>query len=269
MMIGNNIKKGSLVLFDMDGTLLRPDSWRENGVGLLYDGMADVIAPFVANHRCGLLTGCEVYRIQGALRATDPRLEDWLENGHFFCEMGLVQLENGVETVCATQSQKQFLQELRMEMEKNYDIFPGSRVMVTLTPRPGRGETIEGIRNHFLLHFPDWARALTVTTSTEAVDLMPANFTKAEGIKMALEQGYYPIHFVADSWGDMEALEMVRDEELGLAALVGQASKDVKERWEGGSTGLPHHCVQLKGKGVAAIEEFIDLLNKFYFRTSR
>ena len=260
---GKRGKKGPLVLFDMDGTLLKPDSWRENEVGYLYEGMADVLAPFVSRHRSGLLTGCEIYRIEGALRATDARLEHWFRAGHFFAEMGLVQLADGKKKIGATQDQKRMLDDLRTQMEEHYALFPGSEVMVTLIPRYELNETIDGIKRDFNITFPQWAAKLTVTTSSEAVDLMPRGFTKANGIEMAYRQGYYPIHFVADSWGDMEALEKIRDEKLGLAALVGQARQDVKERWEKGCSQYPHsiYHVQLKGREVEAIREFIDLLN--------
>lgn len=257
-------EKGPLVLFDMDGTLLQPDSWRENDVGYLYPNIADVIAPFVAEHRCGLLTGCEVYRIEGALRATDSRLDSWLRKGHFFCEMGLVQLVDGVKKLGATEGQMKMLDTLREEMRRHYSLFPGSEVMITLTPRYDRNETIDDLRDHFCSHFPHWAGRLTVTTSSEAVDLMPEGFTKANGIEMALAEGYYPIHFVADSWGDMEALEKVRDERLGLAALVGQARDDVKDRWVEGSKAAPDpkYHVQLLGEKVDAIKEFLALLDE-------
>ena len=256
--------RGPLVLFDMDGTLLKPDSWRENGVGFLYPGMADVLAPFISRHRCGLLTGCEAYRIKGALLATDPRLERWIEKGHFFCEMGLVQLEDGVKRRCGSPAEREMMEELREEMGEHYALFPGSEVMVTLTPRYELGETIVGLKQHFLENFPEWAERLTVTTSSEAVDFMPKGFTKANGIEMALEAGYHPIHFVADSWGDMEALEMIRDRGLGLAALVGQAGGDVKDRWLKGCEGRPdtrHHAL-LVGSEVDAIVEFISLLDE-------
>ena len=260
---GKRGRKGPLVLFDMDGTLLKPDSWRENEVGYLYEGMADVLAPFVSQHRSGLLTGCEVYRIKGALRATDPRLEHWLRLGHFFAEMGLVQLADGKKKIGATGEQKRMLDDLRAEMEHHYALFPGSEVMVTLVPRYEHNETIDEIKKHFTTTFPEWVCKLTVTTSSEAVDLMPRGFTKANGIEMAYRQGYYPIHFVADSWGDMEALEKIRDEKFGLAALVGQARQDVKERWEKGCEQDPYsiYHVQLKGREVEAIKEFIGLLN--------
>ena len=258
----NEGEKGPLVLFDMDGTLLQPDSWRENGVGFLYPDMANIIAPFVADHRCGMLTGCEVYRIKGALRATDSRLDSWLSKGHFYCEMGLVQLVDGVKKLGATEDQMKMLDSLREDMGKHYALFPGSEVMITLTPRYDRNETIDELRDHFCKNFPHWADRLTVTTSSEAVDLMPYGFTKANGIEMARAEGYYPIHFVADSWGDMEALEKVRDERLGLAALVGQARADVKDRWKKGSRAAPDpkYHVQLQGEKVDAIIEFLELL---------
>jgi len=253
---------GPLVLFDMDGTLLKPDSWRENGVGYLYPGMADVIAPFVGEHRCGLLTGCEVYRIEGALKATDARFEYWLEKGHFFCEMGLVQLVDGVKIRGGTPEERDMLEKLREELGRHYTLFPGSEVMVTITPRYEAGETIDGLRQHFVENFPRWAERLTVTTSSEAVDFMPKGFTKANGVEMALAAGYHPIHFVADSWGDMEALEMVRDRKLGLAGVVGQAREDVKERWKRGNSSVrsDRYGVQLEGERVEAIREFISLL---------
>lgn len=254
--------RGPLLLFDMDGTLLRPDSWRENGVGFLYEGVADIVAPLVDEHLCGLLTGCEVYRIKGALRATDARLERWLERGHFFCEMGLVQLVNGRKVVGTTDSRKAMLDELRSEMKEHYDVFPGSDVMVTLTPRYDQGETIEGLKKDFLIRFSGWAERLTVTTSSEAVDLMPAGFTKANGIEMARDLGYFPIHFVADSWGDVEALEKIRDEGLGLAGVVGQAKDDVKERWENGKARGPYNHVQLEKERAEAIDEFLGVLEK-------
>lgn len=256
--------RGPLVLFDMDGTLLKPDSWRENGVGYLYEGIADLISPFIDLHRCGLLTGCEVYRVRGAFQATDSRLEHWLQRGHFFCEMGLVQLLDGVKKIGGTQKQREMLEELRNEMGKHFALFPGSEVMVTLTPRYELNETIDGIKEHFLLNHSDWANRLTVTTSTEAVDLIPKGFTKANGIDMARSYGYYPIHFIADSWGDMEALERIRDCEMGLAALVGQAKDDVKDRWAKGCANQDNtrNHVQLLGEKAEALKEFFQVLEE-------
>ncbi|MDP6156664.1 MAG: hypothetical protein QF682_11125 [Candidatus Thermoplasmatota archaeon] len=260
----NKAAKRPLVLFDMDGTLLKPDSWRENGVGYLYEGVADLISPFVDSHRCGLLTGCEVYRVRGAFQATDSRLERWLATGHFFCEMGLVQLIDGVKKIGGTQVQREMLEELRNEMQKHYALFPGSEVMVTLTPRYELNETIEGLKEDFLLKHPNWADRLTITTSTEAVDLIPKGFTKANGIDMARSYGYYPIHFIADSWGDMEALERIRDSELGLAALVGQAKDDVKDRWAKGHElhGNTRNHVQLTNQRANAVKEFFKVLEE-------
>ena len=258
------VARGPLVLFDMDGTLLKPDSWRENGVGYLYEGIADIISPFVDRHRCGLLTGCEVYRVRGAFQATDSRLERWLATGHFFCEMGLVQLIDGVKKIGGTLEQRKMLHELRNEMKKHYALFPGSEVMVTLTPRYELDETIDDLKEHFLLHHPDWAGRLTVTTSTEAVDLIPRGFTKANAVDMARSYGYYPIHFMADSWGDVEALERIRDCELGLAALVGQAKGDVKDRWAKGSKNHvnPRNHIQLAGERAEAVKDFFKVLEE-------
>ncbi len=262
---GENLEtRGPLVLFDMDGTLLKPDSWRENGVGYLYDGVADLISSFVELHRCGLLTGCEIYRVAGAFKATDSRLEHWLSTGHFFCEMGLVQLIDGEKKIGGTREQREMLEELRHEMKKHYALFPGSEVMVTIIPRYELDETIDGLKEDFKLNHPEWIDRLTITTSTEAVDLIPRGFTKANGIEMALSYGYYPIHFIADSWGDMEALERIRDRELGLAALVGQAKDDVKERWAKGCAkhDNPRHHVQLSGKRAEAVKEFFNVLEQ-------
>ncbi len=256
--------KGPLVLFDMDGTLLRPDSWRENGVGYLYEGMADLLAPFIEDHKSGLLTGCEIYRIKGALRETDKRLERWIQMGHFYCEMGLVQLNNGEKLIGAAHEEKEMLDQLRKEMSLHYELFPGSEIMVTLVPRYELKETIESIKEDFLSIFPHWANKLTVTTSSEAVDFMPRGFTKANGIEMALDYGYYPIHFVADSWGDIEALEKIRDDKLGLAALVGQAKDDVKERWRKGLQDNKNYAVQLQGKKKTAIKEFMSMIENFH-----
>ncbi len=250
-MCARNRTDREVILFDVDGTLIMPNSWHDDGVGQFYSGVTELLRRFYTDrirgqdrYVLGFLTGSCLQRMKEVCERIDPRLYD---DALIFAEMGLVGRLWGEEKLLF--DDRDGFTTLRHRADAAFTTYQPHQVLLSLLP--DEGAPLHTLEQRFFDLFPAYRGRVETSTSTEAVDITPQGFDKSCAIEYLRENGYGGIHYLGDSDGDLPAFEAILDGALGVAALVGDAAKELQEQLKraGGTV--------LRARGAAAVDAFI------------
>lgn len=251
-------QRSEAVLFDIDGTLMIPGSWRDDpsGLGQFYPGVEPLLHAFYTEHcrprrgyRLGIVTGSDLLRI----RLLCDRLGAGVfDDGLWFGEMGLVAYIDGRKILTAEPAAGRRLAALRKALAERFVVYEPHEQMVSVLPTAT--EPLEGLEARFFTAYPAYRGLVEVSTSTEAMDITPRGMDKRSAVKYLRSRGYARVHYLGDSSGDLPALHTILDRGLGIAAVVGQAAPGVTDlaRAQG--------VTVLEERETAAVQRFLELV---------